>query len=382
MAAHAEVHAPKAKRYYRPELDMLRFFAFLLVFNHHLLYKSPDLSGYHASLRAVVQESGATGVCLFFFLSAFLITELLLREKERSLSIDLKAFYMRRILRIWPLYLLVLLIATLMPYAVRSLEHVGQVIPYFLLFCGNWAVVAHGSWYHDPALSPLWSISVEEQFYLLWPALMLFGGRQGIVRACLLILPLAWLTDFLLPVLHCSKEPALWLNSVNQFQFFALGSLLALALHRKSFRLDRKLRALSLAAALCCFAIAAYPLHYIDTTVPSTPVQMLLAYLCIDAGCVLAFLTVYDAVLPKAMHALVYLGKISFGLYMYHYFVRSLVAGGVGVVTHKDGYDSMTAVYLLTALLTVGVAAVSYRYFEQPILRFKERFAVVPSRPV
>jgi peptidoglycan/LPS O-acetylase OafA/YrhL len=96
--------------FYRPELDVLRFFAFLSVFVYHTLYVPLDhLVGrgvpmWFAQLQVGISRAGAYGVDLFFALSAYLITELLLREKEYRGTLDVKSFYIRRILRIWPLY--------------------------------------------------------------------------------------------------------------------------------------------------------------------------------------------------------------------------------------------------------------------------------------
>src|ERR1700748_1439510 len=91
-------------RIYRPELDVLRFVAFLLVFFFHV---TPAATGHHSLVGQVLlslRDCGAFGVCIFFVLSSFLITELLIREKDATGSVHFKAFYLRRILRIWPLY--------------------------------------------------------------------------------------------------------------------------------------------------------------------------------------------------------------------------------------------------------------------------------------
>src|SRR3954463_14084740 len=105
--------APIRSAFYRPELDALRFFAFFAVFVHHTLphdptkYAAQHLPGF----LAVVAGAGAFGVDLFFLLSAYLITSLLLRERRQTGKIAVRAFYLRRILRIWPLYFFALLVA-------------------------------------------------------------------------------------------------------------------------------------------------------------------------------------------------------------------------------------------------------------------------------
>ena len=381
VAASASAAIASPPRYYRPELDVLRFIALGLVFNHHLLFKATD-DGASFSIRSALQESGAAGVCLFFLLSAFLITDLLLREKEKTGTVSLSAFYIRRILRIWPLYLWALAIATVLPHFVHSWSYAGSLIPYYLLFCGNWINIYRGGWFHDPAISPLWSICIEEQFYLIWPALALLRGNRGILRASAGILPLAWSTVFLLSKAHVSKAPGLWLNSVNQFQFFALGAILAIALKGREIRISIITRIGLVILGLTSFVLAAYPFHYINDRVHSTPTQMLSGYLFIDLGCLVLFCAFYDASLSHRAGPFIYLGKISFGLYIYHYVIYALAAGAIETLTHSSRYDHMGTIYVITAIGSIITAHLSYLCLERPVLRFKSRFAIVPSRPV
>jgi len=166
--------------FYRPELDILRFFAFLGVYLSHSLRHDPaQLMKSHitekaALLLAAIASSGRFGVQLFFLLSGYLITSLLLREKEVTGHINVRAFYVRRILRIWPLYFFVLTLAALWPWSGRlPLSYFAG----FLLLAGNWIVVLFGV--ADSWAIILWSVSIEEQFYLLWPLGMKFFSRRG-----------------------------------------------------------------------------------------------------------------------------------------------------------------------------------------------------------
>ena len=157
------------KRYYRPELDALRFFAFLAVFAFHRMdYVPTDPVRDRWVYR--VGTVGAFGVPVFFLLSAFLITELLLRERTGTGAIHVRSFYLRRILRIWPLYFAVFFGLALLNHFVPG---TGTDNPWawlaFTCFSGNWYITARG-WIAG-SVDPLWSISVEEQFYLLVPVL-------------------------------------------------------------------------------------------------------------------------------------------------------------------------------------------------------------------
>jgi peptidoglycan/LPS O-acetylase OafA/YrhL len=133
------------RRFYRPELDLLRFFAFLSVFLHHGLpgFELSHHTGGLASLfrlEALVKEACSFGVCLFFLLSAFLITELLERERAHTGSIEVRSFYVRRILRIWPLYFSFLLVGVVLGCFIPSYRMEAGRILAFLLLSGNWYV--------------------------------------------------------------------------------------------------------------------------------------------------------------------------------------------------------------------------------------------------
>ena len=124
-------------RFYRPELDGLRFYAFLGVFVCHALPNEAKFySGMHLPmpwLWAAVVRSGAAGVDLFFVLSAFLITSLLLRERQETGKISLRLFYIRRILRIWPLYFLVVVLGVMLAHTPPGTKH--------------------SFWYYDPGVA-------------------------------------------------------------------------------------------------------------------------------------------------------------------------------------------------------------------------------------
>jgi peptidoglycan/LPS O-acetylase OafA/YrhL len=155
---------------YFPNLDGLRFFAFLAVFFAHSFWAEFDYIRNNEAfiLLKHIAYTGVLGVNFFFVLSGFLITYLLLEEQANSNKIDILAFYIRRILKIWPLYYLVVFIGFVVVPTVQSL--LGQPTPekghliYYLAFIGNFDVKPTSA-----VLGVLWSIAVEEQFYLVWP---------------------------------------------------------------------------------------------------------------------------------------------------------------------------------------------------------------------
>ncbi len=373
-------------RFYRPELDALRFFAFLCVFAFHWMdYVAVDPAT--QPMQYAIATAGAFGVPVFFLLSSFLIVELLLRERAQTGSIHIRSFYVRRILRIWPLYFA----------AFFGLVVLGHFLPNvgpktygtwaaFLLFAGNWYIVHHG-WIAGP-LDPLWSIAVEEQFYIAIPLLSRIGGRKviAIVSAVLLIVSYGTVVHYARMVY--SGESGQWVNSWFQFQFFAAGALLAIALHGRVPRWPMALRALVFLTAAGCWIYAVMGPGVKSYDAHTTVAGAIGGWLLVLLGSILfvvAALGVPERYIPNG---LTYLGRISYGLYIFHslmfYFVFE--AGAHWLPRAMAGLHWPTPVVstldtALVMLLSIASAALSYRYFEKPFLKLKERFTFVQSRP-
>ena len=201
-------------RVYFPELDGMRFIAFLLVYLFHQGIPWPVLArlvGDTATRR--LQENGGYGVQLFFILSGYLITTLLLREEARYGRIALRAFWIRRILRIWPLYYLIVLIGFFVIFPFGPQFTVASFLATlkthflpFVLFLGNWSMLLINPIPSD-SLSVLWSVCVEEQFYLIVPLLIALVMPR--FRIALVGLVAAWLDRGALAV----RDPLACTNS-------------------------------------------------------------------------------------------------------------------------------------------------------------------------
>ena len=363
------------EHFYHPELDILRFFAFFAVFLHHALprqarfYIDAGLPAAVAQWILTLKQAGAFGVDLFFALSAFLITELLRREYVERGTFGLKAFYVRRALRIWPLYFTFLAATVFLVPMILPSEQFGLIyVISFALFFGNWVCATNGLPFS--VASPLWSISVEEQFYFGWPLLLRFFGMNRIKQLAICLLGLALLTRILLAVYEV-KHPGVWCNTLARFDPIALGALLAFFLGGRAPQIKTGLR-----LALCVLALAGWLLvaKYLGddgpTSVATYFVSALASVMLLTA--VLQTNTRLLAFPPFTW--LVYLGRISYGLYVFHLFALALVAKQLVVPL---GFESRM---LLSFLLTVLLAAVSYRVLEQPFLRLKKRFSYRPAR--
>jgi peptidoglycan/LPS O-acetylase OafA/YrhL len=355
---------------------VLRFFAFLVVFGYHL---GGNLHSHLSSetLDRFVDDisgAGACGVDLFFLLSAYLITELLLREKEQSGSLNLKAFYVRRIARIWPLYFFFIALAFSIQWILPGQHLATSYIAGYVLLVGNWVVAFHGM----PAsiAVPLWSVSIEEQFYLLWPCIARrIGPRQmtyvasGLLLVCSVIrlLLLSW---------HV-RPGILDFGTFTRIDAIAAGVLIAAMLKHRAPTLSAVTRlSLFMGGGLAWVQIHHFRFPPAGSPYPFLP--NLIAYPCIAAASSAIFIAVLGSRLKHPV--LLYLGQISYGLYIYHFMSIEIVHHLLYPRTkHVAGF---AAYVLLSAIVTLALASASYAWLERPFLRLKQRFAVVPSRPV
>lgn len=362
--------------FYHPELDVLRFFAFLAVFFHHALprdashYVRNGIPLFATDLLLAAKSAGAYGVDLFFALSAYLITELLLREHAKRGTFSVSAFYIRRALRIWPLYFAFLALTIFIVPSIFSDERFGPMyIVSFALFFGNWVSAAYGLPFS--VASPLWSISVEEQFYIAWPLLLLLFGVSRIKQLAIVLLAIAFGTRIFLSQ-YGAEHPAVWCNTLARLDPIAMGAILAVVLRGHAPKINGAFRVLMIGAALAGFLIVA---KYLEQDGPTS-----IATYSITA---LASVVLLIAVLHKDARLLrfppftwlVYLGRISYGLYVFHLLSIALI-GQVMFIPLLGMQANFEIRLVMSLLLTVLFATVSYTLLEQPFLKLKERFSV------
>jgi peptidoglycan/LPS O-acetylase OafA/YrhL len=382
-------------RFYRPELDVVRFLAFLLVYLHHTIPHSENYPrfvqhfGVLSHLVDSLSQACGFGLGLFFTLSAYLIGELLLREREATGSVQVKQFYIRRILRIWPLYYFGMLLGLVVAYLPGGEPSDVPRMGWFLVFLGAWQVAMNGL-VRSP-MNVLWSISVEEQFYLFAPWVAKFFSRRMIYGFCLLLLLVSHTTLYIL-----GKQPIadyrIAADSLVQFEFFAVGILLCLILHGRLPKTASRTRLMLVAGCCLLWMTATYWFHcrFYDTGINPGSWRLIGGYAMAALGCILilvALLGVDRKYLPRWA---VYLGRISFGLYVYHdfaiYLVRRIIVDPLNSgEIHNHLLRDCLSVGLGMVLpmgLTIPVAALSYRYLETPFLKMKKRHAVIESQPI
>ena len=374
---------PAAQTFYRPELDGLRFFAFLAVYVNHTVAFGTASHHRHlpdaiAIALGTVGVAGAFGVDLFFVLSAFLITELLLRERRARGRLDVKAFYIRRALRIWPLYFVFLVFAYALTFVVPHEKLAWWQLLGFALFSGNWVYIVHPV---PTVAAPLWSISVEEQFYLVWPWVVRHGSPRRIVGLALGLVAVGMAIRLGFGVADIG-EPWVSKNSLTRVDGIAAGVILAVALGGNMPRIGPGPRVALLAGGLALLLWVAYGFDLFEAHTET--LASVMGWPFVALGCVAVVISAlgrnspFDFALKSK--PLIYLGRISFGLYVFHQ-VGLLVADRV-FPRFNDAASQWLGHTALGLLLTVPMAAASYRWLEQPFLKLKQRrFTVVGSRP-
>jgi len=326
---------------------------------------------YHAGIPLV---PAGTGVLAFFVLSGFLITWLLLREDEIKGSIGVKGFYARRSLRIFPPFLVYWALVLVLLRAMGNDIHVPQAVASFF-YVNNYYQAIFG----DPntLLSHSWSLGVEEQFYLLWPALFiaLRKNRQLLGRALVALILGVWVYREVM-VLGVGIDQGYVYEAFDmRADHLLIGCLLAVWLRSGAMGgLWRFLTAapwrMIVTASLLALSVAAG--HFVEgryrDTVGFIVAPVLMATLIVQA---IAFRNS-----PVASWLnwgwIGYLGAISYPVYLYHPLAIAAVEK-----TPLEGVPFLVASVILTTL----AASASYRFVEKPMLRLKKRFAATPERP-
>ncbi len=372
------VATPRPPRFYRPELDLLRLIAFLMVWLAHALLSFSAVLP--ATLLAVAEGAGSCGVPIFFFLSAFLITELLRREQLATGAVHLRHFYLRRILRIWPLYFGVLLAYGLLGLRLHGFRIEPARLVASTLLAGNWYIVLHPT--IATPLRHLWSISVEEQWYVLWPLACLALGRRQLLLLCASILAAAQL---LLALLAQHADPSMlhitaWDNSGVQFQYLTLGAASALLLDGRIPHLRARTRTALAVVAAISLLTAAGVCRIRQAGVPHSAGSLIAGYLLAGLGTAALFFALYGISQARCPRVLVRLGQLSFGLYVFHetgFFLANALSRNFGM---HPTVPALWGEKTVALALTVALAFASYHAWELPFLRLKQRWTIVRSR--
>lgn len=361
-----------------PQLDALRFFAVLGVLVAHNWHpkRLPWLFG--------DLDWAGLGVRLFFVLSGFLITGILLdcrrlaEDTSQTPFYFIRQFYMRRFLRIFPIYYFVIILALLL-----NVPPAREIWIWLVTYTTNVYITVFDTWVGR--LGHLWSLAVEEQFYLIWPWLILFAPRKWLIPSMLLIISIApayrfyayqnfpfdiGAMDF--------KAATLTLASLDSLGIGALVALLWRSNIQKEV-LQKYLSRLVLPTGLLLYIATIVLYHYrikpsVFFTLADLATAMIFAWLVSSSGMGFSGVTGRLLLFPP----LIYLGRISYGIYLYHYFMPLILTPIFNYFQIPYQVPGLLN-FVLSSLLTLGIASLSWRFIEAPINNLKNHFQYRPK---
>jgi peptidoglycan/LPS O-acetylase OafA/YrhL len=381
----------KAKIFF-PNLDGLRFISFLVVFLYHsyLSFFSylKDSSPKAFRIIEFLFQHGNLGVNFFFVLSGFLITYLLIKEKEFTGTIHVGKFYLRRILRIWPLYYLCIFIGFVVFAVMKKMG--GEMVDenanplYYIFFSANFDIMH--TWPVKPnalLLSILWSVAVEEQFYLTWPLILRFVPLKGykFVFPAIIIFSLIFRSFF-----TSGSESDFAVRYFHTFSLIgdmALGGLFAYFVSYENV-FKRYITNLSkLAIVFIYIGTLSVTLFKDSIFTPGIPVIFERFVIAFFFGMIILEQNYAKHSILKMSRLRLFsnLGVYTYGLYCLHFMGIYIGLKLIGKFS-LDGSSLWVAIggTVVALILAIAISLISYHFFEKWFLRLKERFAFIVTK--
>lgn len=364
-----------------PGLNALRFIAAFLVLMHHS-ETIKQKNGLQNLEWLGLFRNGGNAVVFFFVLSGFLITYLLLKERAKTGTISIKNFYLKRVLRIWPLYFLLVLIGTVgLPFLFSMLKiqyempyTLGETWFYFLFFLP--ALVTY--FYGHHFLEPLWSIGVEEVFYLIWAPLIKFSRSKVIYLLVAVVLIKTTLSLLGIFVIH--NDLFNYLTQTFSFEAMAIGGIGGYLLYTRGQTFNRLFLFKTPVQILVFTLVVTYLMfnnnidHSLWKCMFQTPVFSALFVEVLFLYVIICVSTIDHSVVKLRSGALSFLGDISYGIYMYQMLVIF-----AAILFLKDYLISLAdpvshlVYYLVVTLLVILVSTLSKLLFENHFLKLKNK---------
>ena len=374
-----EMMQEKSKIFF-PNLDGLRFIAFFAVFFHHSLIVNcfnSDKGSFTHRFVAGMKENGALGVNLFFVLSGFLITYLLLSEKNKFARINIPNFYLRRTLRIWPLYFLMVFTGfVLFPLIKKMLGGIPDETHspgFYFLFISNFEQIRKGL-ADSSILNVLWSVGVEEQFYILWPVVLFLVPVRHMLKIFALLIGITIVFRWM----NKDNPGLIYFHTLSIFSDMVVGGISAwLAFSFPLFkeliqRMPRKI-IISIYTAgtlliLCRFMIFSNSAYIVFERII---LSLFFAFVIIEQN--FAGHSFYKL---RNSKFLTNWGNYTYGLYCLH----TIGLLGAHILSEKllhlqNNWFIMGIDFSIGLGLTMFMAYISYSWFESPFLKLKSRFA-------
>lgn len=349
---------------YLPGLNGLRAIAaFSVIFSHIGL--DLDKFGLH---KFAGYDLANFGVTIFFTLSGFLITYLLICEKQISQTIDIKKFYIRRILRIWPLYFTYLL------FVVIYLKFkTNSDIYYYIFIIPNIPFTLNsisGIAFSFPLLAHYWSLGVEEQFYAFWPWII---KRTKKIKLFIVIFVIGFFfLKMILTLTHSFRFLQVFLH-YTRFGCLAIGAFGAYLFYNRKEEIKILNKPLFEISAWLVILLIAFKKFHLFSIIDHEIVALVTVVIIFnqinnDKKLVSLENKIFD-----------YLGKISFGLYIYNPLVIVILAGLLKKFSYLNYHLFLVSIYVLAFFSVVLVSHISYYFFEIKFLKMKQNFTTIQS---
>jgi len=353
-------------RYHLKGLDTYRGIAALIVlFCHIELFK--DQFGYDNLLKHAFYKytGGHTAVILFFVLSGFLITLLLLNGKNKFKKISLKNFYLRRIFRVWPLYYLIIIVS----YLLIDYSPSSSTIVLCLTIFPNIAHALGAGWSISPQI---WSIGVEEQFYIAWPFLVKNNNNMFKVSLFIFVFLTILPHGLLFTLNRIYPDPTLMtlINKIffgTKFNCMAFGGFVAVIYNEKKSFINLLNRNIFISYSLTILPfflwLSGYHLNLFQDELYSVLFAISILILTTNTKIINI-----DNPISK------YFGKISYGIYMYHWIILELLFRNK-ILNIENNQIFNISIYSITIGLTLSISTFSYYFIEKPFLKIKEKYS-------
>lgn len=364
-------------------LDALRFIAFLFIFLGHALDTDSNVireSNVYGWVKNYVYIFGKTGFSFAFVLSSYINTWVILEERQNAGYFKPWLYYVRRAIRIWPLYFLVLFIGfVVLPFVMELMNQPYQEVGnpwYFILFVGNFFLIEHG-WTHSPIISVLWSVSVEEQFYIFWPFLLIMFRKKEQWLLIILLILFALTTIY-----YYGTDVNLWFHTLFLLGDIAIGALFAFISFRKNWGYGwlHSFSKSTITGIYFVFISSLVFYHFLfdsellpgasNLIVEKLFFAFILSYFIFEQN-----FSENSFFKFGKLKTITYLGVISYALFCFHE-IGLLVGNQVLVKAclENDVWAFLLLKPTIALLVIIPASHLSWNYFEKPILKLKHRF--------
>jgi peptidoglycan/LPS O-acetylase OafA/YrhL len=368
----------KSEKIYFENLDSIRFIATTMVFLSHAVSSSyENISNNYLKNILNLISSGATGVSIFFVLSGFLITYLLISEYQLNSKISIKKFYIRRVLRIWPLYFTVFIISlAIFPFS-KTIEITERML-YGFSFLSNYVKCNYAGVLMPEGIT--WSVCVEEQFYLFWPLIFVFLPY----RFWLFTILITIISSIIFRIINYNNNPVLYFHSLSVLLDLGIGGLFAYLIKE-----HKKIRSFFEKASTkthFAFFLISFSLLYLNVKIFDFKYGHAIGRFFISMS--FAFIICAQAITKsnsilnlRNFHFANKWGKYTYGMYLIHPIILLLVGlFAESVNFSKQSIINTLLIGAISFILTLYISKLSYVYFESNFLKLKDKFTVINTQ--